>query len=352
MKHAISTLKPTAVIFDRYFAEEAFSSRLRDLAPEAVRILDMQDLHSLRRHRQERHTEGSEVSATSFPSPVSSSHLQRELASIHRSDLTIVCSRVEKKLLEESYGIPRHKLVLGSFFSTVAEGGAGYDDETHGFDQRNNFVSIGGFKHPPNVDSVIHLAEEVWPRISEELPDAKLHVYGAYPTREVMKYHNPSANILVKGFTQSLTPPLLSNRILLAPLRFGAGIKGKIVDAFRYGLPVVTTPIGAEGIGTMKDFGGSVTRQNSDPFEFAKEAINLYSDRDAFQVARTNARNILETAFDEKTNLDAINEAIQQVSMSLQEQRSHDVFQNILWHQNNRATDYFSRWVELKESLK
>ena len=333
-------LDPDLVIFDRFVAEEAFSSRVRELSPSAIRVLDMQDMHSLRRHRET-------IPFPSIPSPSTSSSLVRELASLHRSDLSIVCSSVEKAMLENEYKIPGEKLQLGSFFTKPVE--MGYDEEKHGYDHRKNFISIGGFKHKPNVDSAVWLAEEIWPRINKKIPDASLNIYGAYPTKQISSLHSPKNNIRVHGFVPSLDEPFLKNRVLLAPLRFGAGVKGKIIDAFRYGCPVVTTPIGSEGIGPDVEWGGLVTRRIDDAEEFADAAVALYNDRKRYESSKAAARKILVSEFDETTNLDAIVDSIERVNRDLEGHRQRDVFGNVLWHSSNRATEFFSRFIELKE---
>ena len=333
-------LDPDLVVFDRFLAEEAYASRVREIKPSAMRVLDMQDMHSLRRHRETN-------PFPSIPSPSTSTSLVRELASINRSDLSIVCSSVEKVLLEMEYKIPGEKLQMGSFFTSPID--KGYDNN-HSFNQRKDFISIGGFKHPPNVDSAVWLVEDIWPRISKKIPDAVLNIYGAYPTRKISSLHSPSDNVHVHGFVPSLEEPFLKSRVLLAPLRFGAGVKGKIIDAFRFGCPVVTTKIGSEGIGKENEgWGGAVTSNIDCAEEFADAAVALYNDRDRYESSRAMARKILVREFDETRNLDAIVEAIQGTYEDLERCRERDVFGNILWHSSNRATEYFSRYIELKE---
>jgi len=120
---------PDVVVFDRFFTEEAFSFRVRELAPAALRVLDMQDMHALRRGRQliveqtleqGASSDAAIAAALAHTPSAGSNDLLRELAAVHRSDLTLVCSPVEQQLLAASYGIPSHKLALASFFCAEA----------------------------------------------------------------------------------------------------------------------------------------------------------------------------------------------------------------------------------------
>ena len=129
LSRVIATSQPTVVIFDRFFNEEAFSFRVRELAPDALRVLDMQDVHSLRRGRQqlvERAKDGQPgcerllAASLAHVPPATSEPLLRELAAVHRSDLTLVCSPVEQALLQRVYAIPQEKLALASFFCDEA----------------------------------------------------------------------------------------------------------------------------------------------------------------------------------------------------------------------------------------
>jgi len=257
-----------AVVFDRFHAEEAYSHHVYKHQPDALRILDMQDFHALRFAREElvqlwdannkqlmNETLMDQVMKAypKLPCPSntiskSSSVLLRELASIHRCDLTLVCSPEEKMLLHKRYGIPSKKLCVSSYLTESRP------DYSMSFDSTRDFVTIGGFKHAPNVDAILWLHREIWPLIRQEIPDAQMHVYGAYsekarPIQNLSK-QNGQNGFYLHGYARDLDQVFLGSvkpRILLAPIRFGAGIKGKIVDAWAHGVPVVTTPIGAEG---------------------------------------------------------------------------------------------------------
>ena len=451
---------PDVVVFDRFMAEEAFSFRVRSVVPSAARVLDMQDLHALRYARQalvvaasgsgdggggaekEGGAEGVPlIAAAAMTLPdATDSCLCRELAAVHRSDLTLVCSPVEQQLLQEAFQVPAHKLVPASFFcdddvckNNKHSVGVGGSDSSHqeepvepplatpavttatspGFDERSGFMTIGTFFHPPNVDSVQFTAAEVWPLIRQRLPSATMHVYGAYPTPAVQHLHNPDQGFFVDGFAPSVDGVMARARVLLAPLRFGAGIKGKIVDAWRNGLPVVTTPIGSEGMlpGRVGDLyrhphdGGSGdadvnangtassspqavspaqstairrTRRRRradsdwggrweavDAAGVAADAVALHDDRTIWEQARSRGTDLVSELFSADANLRVVRRAVEELLacddggdgkinrdglLVLERRRCADFVGGALWHHSLRSTEYFSRWIELKET--
>lgn len=366
----------SAVVFDRFYAEEAYSFRIHEQCPNALRILDMQDVHSLRIGRQQlvkeidqqankskRYNNKIEMTAQLIDRVMQfdpSTHewaedmpqakkahntLLRELASIHRSDLVLVCSSSEMNMIQQpSWSVAPWKLIPASFFQTRVEQEA---TSTCSYDDRCDFVSIGGFKHPPNVDSV-RLLRRIWPRIRCRLPNARLHVYGAYPTNEIMSMHDETLGFYVHGHVKDLKGALLQRRVLLAPLRFGAGIKGKIIDSWGYRLPVVTTTIGAEGMSIASDEGwGGCVVSNED--EFVEAAVNLYTTKEFWEYSQRKGVELLNTLFNKEQNLQIIDEAISDAMINLQQRRKRDITGQLMWHQSNRSTEYFSKWIELKE---
>ena len=353
--------QPDVVVFDRFTAEEAFSFRVKQLMPGALRVLDMQDMHSLRRARhalvQAAGTCDVDIAAVAAHTPdATSESLLRELAAIHRSDLTLVCSPMEMELLACKYSVPRSKLALAPFFCDT---GLHATQELPPLVERQGYVTIGGFRHAPNVDGVVWLAKHVWPLIRDAQPEAVMHVYGAYPTQAIQQLHNPGAGFLVRGAAPSLDV-LAKHRVLLAPLRFGAGIKGKIVDAWQYGLPVATTPIGCEGmvpahndslpgtgVGGVSDWGGSVAATAAD---LARDAVHLHDDAEAWHRASNRGRALLRQLFDRDETLAAVQSAVDAARRNLAQQRHADFVGAMLWHHTARSTEYFSRWIELKET--
>ena len=282
----------------------------------------------------------------------------RELASVHRSDLVLVCSPVEMKMLEE-WGVAKSKLILASFFCEEEDCSNWKMKSSPTYKDRQDFVTVGGFKHPPNVDSVkVH--SEIWPRIRTLLPDARMHIYGAYPTPQILSPNDEKSGFIVHGPVDDLDEKLSQARVLLAPLRYGAGIKGKIVDAWRNGCPVVTSPIGAEGCtamtninqytsDTVERLGGIVV---SDTEQFVDAAVKVYQQPDLWASCQEEGFHLLGTLFNGRDSLPVVEHAIHNAMENLQQRRQQDVFGSLLWHQSTRSTEYFSKWIELKESTR
>jgi glycosyltransferase involved in cell wall biosynthesis len=163
--------------------------------------------------------------------------------------------------------------------------------------------------------------------------------------------HSNKLWFLVHGRIYDLDSELRKRRVLLAPLRFGAGIKGKIVDAWRCGCPVVSTPIGAEGMVDNNamhtgHWGGSVTSTTDD---FVEAAISLYTENTTWNKAQATATLLVNKLFDKESNFKRVQAAVENTMLALNERRAADVTGAMLWHQSHRSTEYFSRWIELKE---
>jgi len=305
--------KPTTIVFDRYFIEEMFSFHCQKHCPQAMRVLDMQDVHSLRTYRQKMVVEGktedlNDVAAL-YPDSTYEP-LLRELAAILRSDLTLVCSPIELNLLEKVYGVPKRLLCEAGFFQPKSP----YKDSGPGFGARRHAMMIGNFKHPPNLDSVQWACRTLWPQVRLQMQDSmgiephklpELHIFGAYST-EAQKCLNDEANgIFLKGFAPSLDI-MLDYRILFAPLRFGAGLKGKIVEAWWHGMPVLTTRIGAEGmqskeLSTEEQWGGSFCSFDAESLAF--DTSTLYYNKEMWEASQRQGFRLLESLYDEERNI-------------------------------------------------
>eukprot|EP00899_Mesostigma_viride_P019697 jgi/Mesvir1/27729/Mv07426-RA.1 len=366
IRSILDQAKPTICIFDRFMIEEQFSFHVRAHSPNAVRVLDTQDLHFLRRGRMRVMEAGGSVQDSLLHRPdASSDDLLRELAAIQRSDLTLVCSHVERDLLTRHYGVAPHKVAMASFFCDAGPDLAGLP----GFDERRHFMTIGNFLHPPNLDSARWLAQEIWPSIRERLPGAELHIYGAYPTAAAQQLASKRKGngLVIKGHAPSVPDTMAQYRVCLSPLRYGAGIKGKIVDSWQQGLPVCTTPIGAEGLFVEDDMTHAAQGTDANPLlavrewgglysstvaaDIIRDAVALYSDRDLWTRCRATGRRLLESLFPREANEAALLTVLAEAMRSLEQRRQSDYAGGMLWHHTARSTEYFSRWIQLKESL-
>ena len=334
----ISEYKPELVCFDRFMIEEQFSWRVREHAPEALRILDTVDLHSLRRERQRSVTSGDRS-----PSTALSDDTLRELAAIYRSDLSLIISRTEASLLQDRFGVPSSLLEVTGFF---------YPDPLpfREHEERANLVFIGNGLHAPNVDAVRLLKHTLWKPIRTTLaergvPDVELHIYGAYLSQEILQFDNAREGFRVKGKTDDLYGTLQQYRCSLAPLRFGAGLKGKISDGWMVGTPSVATPIAAEGMSSEERFGGVI----EECFEqYPQRVADLYTEKDAWDNAQETGREILTTLFSQTTNARAFQERLARLMREGAQLREQNIVGSILWYHGLRSTEYFSRWIECK----
>lgn len=242
----ISALDPEIVIFDRFMTEEQFGWRVAEHCPDALRVLDTSDLHCLRAAREEQVKSGAVLRLRNETA-------LREVAAIFRSDLTLMISEFEMDLLSREYGVPEHILTYWPF-SVELPGTAS------SFDQREHFIMIGSLMHAPNLDAARWCKEYIWPQIRRELPNVELHCYGSYGERFAGELDSPETGFLFKGRAEGALETMARYRVNLAPLRYGAGLKGKVFDGFLSGTPTVMTPIAAEGIFIEYGWGSKVWR--------------------------------------------------------------------------------------------
>jgi len=334
----LKSYSPDVVVFDRFMIEEQFGWRVREHAAEALRVLDTIDLHSLRRARERSIISGRKILSDT---DLNSEDAIREVSSILRSDFTLLVSEYEKDLLISHYGISKELLeVVRWYYAPI---------ESPDFDSKKHFVTIGNFNHSPNRDSVRILQSEIWKKIKANLLrkgviDAELHIYGAYPTREFMDMDDPASGFRVKGWAEDSISTLKEYRVNLAPLRFGAGIKGKVSDGWASGTPCVGTSVAAEGMCDGQEFGGFI----ADDWEsFSENASLLYLNRIEWENAKRNGDIILKNLFSENEALKFIS-SLTESHKHLIEKRIRNFTGSMLWHHQNRSTEYFSRWIELK----
>ena len=227
----VKELNPNIVLFDRFMTEEQFGWRVAEAVPSAIRILDTEDLHFLRKARLLSVKDGKDATTEFYPY-LKNETMVREIASIFRCDFSIMISEFEIELLLSEFNISETKLLYLPLLLR--------DDEIErmgssiNFECRTHFVTIGNFLHPPNIDSVFYLKKSVWPHIHKVLPDVELHIYGAYPSHKIFSLHDEKSGFLIKGRADNVYDTLLTYRVMLAPLRFGAGQKGKLLACYAF----------------------------------------------------------------------------------------------------------------------
>jgi O-antigen biosynthesis protein len=335
----LKKISPEIVIFDRFMMEEQFGWRVAGVVPEAIRILDTEDLHFLRKARQEAIKSGKELTASLLFSDTA----KREIASIYRCDLSLIISPAEIKLLTETFGVPQNILFYLPFMlKKISEEKKG---QLLQFDERRDFISIGNFLHEPNKDAVIQLKKEIWPMIRSKIKDAKIHIFGAYIPQQILELHNEKEGFLVHGRAVSAKEEIGNARVLLAPIRFGAGIKGKFTDAMQVGTPAVTTSLGAEGMPGNLEWNGEIA---DDPEKFSEAAVKLYQDELLWKKAQENGFEILNQHFSEALHSERLRGKLREISENIEEHRNSNFTGLMLQHQSLSSTKYLSKYIEAK----
>lgn len=345
----LQSAAPQAVMFDRFMLEEQFGWRVAEACPDALRMLDMEDIHALRHARHETVKAGRAIVASDVATDQLNNELAfREVAAIYRCDVTLVISDFEMQLLQQHYQIPAALLCYCPFWQR------GPKTPVPGFAERSHFISIGNFRHAPNWQAVLWLKQQIWPLIRKQLPQAELHIYGAYPPPKATALHNAREGFLVKGWAEDAVAVMQQARLCLAPLQFGAGLKGKLLEAMQCGTPSITTTIGAEGMNLV----GSNARtcgwagEVADTAEsIAAAAIALYQDPRAWQNAQQRGYAILAKRFAE----DQAAIVWQQLSQLLNEsvtaresRRQGNFTGQMLQSHAYRSTRYMGQWIEAK----
>jgi glycosyltransferase involved in cell wall biosynthesis len=213
------------------------------------------------------------------------------------------------------------------------------------FEDRKNFVFIGNFLHEPNWNAVQYLKETIWPLIRKQMPDAVLQIYGAYPSQKVLQLHKPAEGFCIMGRADDAQEVVRNSRVVLAPLRFGAGIKGKLVEAMQCGTPSVTTTIGAESMCGDLPWNGFIT---DDPQIFANNAVELYQDKTIWIKAQENGFRIIEKRYMKYLFSDNFMKYILEVHTHLNQHRLGNFMGTLLQHHSMTSTKYMSRWIEEK----
>ena len=337
----LADLRPDIVLFDRFAMEEQFGWRVEKTCPDAMRIIETVDLHLLREARHKQFKQQRQVVGQLAKNELISEVAKREVAAILRSDLSIMVSNNEMELLIEQFNLDASLLHYCPFMFNETQ------IRTDGpeFEQRSHFVTIGNFRHAPNWDAVLWLKEEIWPKIRAELPEAEMHIYGAYTPPKATALDNKREGFRVLGRAEDLHAVMSQARVCLAPLRFGAGIKTKLADAMLSGTPNVTTTIGAEGMFGDLPWSGSIA---DDAESFAQAAVALYRDEQAWSAARQRGFDIVRALFSAETNGHALIARIKALQGNLEQHRLNNFTGAMLRHHHQRSTEFMSRWIEVK----
>lgn len=336
----IKTLQPTLVLFDRFMTEEQFGWRVAEHSPEALRMLDTEDLHCLRLARQNAFKAGKDFTHNDLLNEMVA---KREIASILRCDLSLIISEFEMEILQTTFRVDATLLqylpLFVDSFSTKNQ------EENPAFEERNDFVFIGNFLHEPNWNAVQYLNSTIWPLIRKTLPESNLYIYGAYPPQKALQLHKPKSGFHVLGRASSAKEVISQARVLLAPLQFGAGIKGKLLEAMLYGTPSGTTTIGSESMCGDFPWNGFIC---DDPQSFANQAVQLYQEEDSWKKAQENGYKIAKHRYLKSLYSEKFIHKITEVQHLLSQHRLNNFIGSMLQHHTMNSTKYLSRWIETK----
>lgn len=350
----VSELQPDVVLFDQFLMEEQFGWRVEQHAPHALRVLETCDLQSLRHSRHQllkellanahEHTEVlfSAPGEALFTRMAVTDLAQREVASFYRCDLNLVVSDVEIDFLIHYFRVP-HALLhwCPLMLRDIPDSGKGFEERAH-------FLTIGNFRHAPNWDAVLWLKQTIWPLIRQQLPGAQLHVYGAYTPPKATALHNAAQGFHIMDWAEDALEVMSNARVALAPLRFGAGIKGKVMDAMACGTPTVTTPVGAEAMHGNLPFPGSIAVNAQG---LADAAVRLYKDQPLWQQAQNAGWQVLRARFRQKQHCATLIERIHELLGNLEAHRTANFTGAMLRHHQHKSTQYMSQWIEAKNRI-
>ena len=249
----------SSVIASRHYVAGSLLPLLREYAPQAQVVFDSVDLHYLREQR------AADLAGDEKLQRAAARTRTLELGVMAGSDVTLVVSPAERDLLARD--APGVRVELVSNLHRIA--GAGLP-----FEQRRDLVFVGGFRHPPNVDAVCWFVESIFPTIRAALPDVRFHCIGGDVVPEIQALAGQEG-VVVHGYVPDITPYMDGCRIAIAPLRYGAGVKGKVNLSMAHGQPVVATRTAVEGM-QLRD-GHDVLVAEDEP-SFAAAVLRLYQD--------------------------------------------------------------------------
>jgi glycosyltransferase involved in cell wall biosynthesis len=249
-----------AVVLSRCDFARKYIADVRLHAPQSRVIFDTVDLHYVREGGEADLTGDIEVARSAQKKQQVEHHL------IEQADETWVVSPVEQRLLQEKW--PHKSIQLVSNIVDIP-------GSKTPFELRRDYLFIGGFQHRPNIDAVLFFLQKIYPLVNERLPEAKFYIIGEKPPPEIVAL--ATERVILAGLQRDVHPFFDSVRLSVAPLRFGAGVKGKINQSMALGVPVVATSVAAEGM-ELQDHEDVLLA--NEPEDFAQALIKLYESEE------------------------------------------------------------------------
>ncbi|MFC3559610.1 glycosyltransferase [Pedobacter jamesrossensis] len=332
----LKDFNPDIVMFDRFMIEEQYGWRVQQECPNALRILDTEDLHFLRSARE--HSTKKQVSLDLFNDTA-----KREIASILRCDLSLIISEIELEILKEQFKIDASLLYYLPFLEKKIT--AETTQNWIPFEERADFIFIGNFLHEPNWNTVQVLKTKIWPLLRKKLPNSSMNIYGAYASPKVLQLDNKNEKFFIRGRAENTQETIAKHRILLAPILFGAGVKGKFIDAMQVGTPSATTSIGAEAMKGDLEWNGYI----EDDLEiFVVKAAELYQNKELWLSAQQNGVRIINERYSWDSFAVDFLMKVEELLSDLIKHRQDNFFGQILNHHTAQSTKYMSLWIAEK----
>ncbi len=278
------------IVLSRVEVADACLEKVRQHCPNATVVFDTVDLHFLRLER-ELNVRGSLAGGFDLEQIT-----RDELAAINGADVTWVCSSVERDLLAERAPDAIVEVVSNIHDEEITE------TEVEG---RKDLLFVGGFEHPPNLDGIRWFVEEVFPAIRADAPGITLHIVGSSTNDEVVQLEGDG--IVVHGHVADLRSLYERCRVVVAPLRYGAGVKGKVTQAMALGVPVVATSMAAEGLDAQDEEHLLIADDSS---LFAMRVLRLLTEDDLWVWVRTCGRKLVADQFSPDATHGALDPAV------------------------------------------
>ncbi|WP_339873178.1 glycosyltransferase [Olleya marilimosa] len=255
-----------------------FQSLVKTANPNIKLVFDMVDFHYVRllREYELNKDEALKAEAEKF--------LKIELENCKNADVVIAISTTDKELLKQHFNTDEKVVLISNIHQHIDK-----SDNFNSFENRKDLLFVGSFRHDPNSDAVKYLKEDIMPLVWKDIPDLKVNIIGSYITDEIEALASDKFKLL--GFVDDLNAVINTTKLFVAPLRFGAGIKGKIGQSLEHSLPLVTTNVGAEGF----DFGEQTNVMIANNAEaIAQKVIDLYTNKILWEEASNSCKTILE----------------------------------------------------------
>ncbi len=219
----------------------------------------------------------------------SAQFLKTETRIFNTVDIILPFSTYEEPYIKKLVPEKTVQVIPVYFFNNIPE-------KVPGFDERRDILFVGYFGHPPNPDAIMWFVNAIFPLVKRQIPDIRLHVVGSHPTEEILKLQSPYINVTGFVSDEELTRFYRTSKIAILPLRFGAGVKGKLLESLYHQIPTVITPVAAEGIPEIENH--SMIAETAT--DFAEKIKLLYQDKTVWEQYASCGRDLIEKYYTEE----------------------------------------------------